>query len=954
MGYDHAPTIPARLGCRFWCEVPNLTTLPAGTVTLLFTDIEGSTRLWEEHPEGMKTALESHDRLLRAIIEERDGHVFSTMGDGLAAAFMDAGPALVAALEAQRQLLGTEWDGLSVKVRMGLHTGRPQQRDDDYFGPVVNRCARLMGAGHGGQVLVSAATAGVVGHSMEEDGVALRDLGEYRLKDLALPERIYQVSTPGLTVEFPPLRTLDRVTNNLPSQLTAFFGRKQEQAALEGLVARSRLVTITGVGGGGKTRLALQAAAQLLEQFPDGLWFVDLAPLSDPALIPDALASAMGARPPADRPVVDFLTEHLSTSEMLLVVDNCEHLIDGAGHLIHRLLTATRNLRVLATSREALRIEGEQLFSIPELGLAATDSTAARSMSPAIELFLDRAAHAMPGLTFGDDELEAVAHICRRLDGLPLAIELAAARTAVLSPQQISERLDEVFRLLTGGRRDHPARHQTLEAAITWSYELLDEDERILFDRLSVFPAGFDLQAAETVCAGPEALDVLSLLPNLVAKSLVVVEAPAPDVRRYRLLDALRRYGASRLEKRGELDSIHALHTDYFLSLAEEAEPNLRTEKHGEWTERLRIEYDNLRQAVQWSITSGKAETATRLVGALRRYWLDREDVREGRRWTEAVLELPGDVSDRARAKVLMAAGDIGGNSGEFDLARTRLEEAVALYRSLSGDGQATASELGVALNNLGVVQAMRKEWQAARRHWEESLEIDRRLGEPWGLAVSIGNLALVVARDGDLEEARALAQEALEISLDLGAPRRIADSYHLRGAIELQHGDPVAATEAIQHTIDHGREVHSQYVLAFLRAQLGFAHLKAGDVELASDLFIPNASDALSDPAFQALGTHSAELCLYRAGIDLAVGAPVRAAVGLGVIERLMAEGKTVESAKVHEEYRTRSEDLLDPDMLADALAQGRAMSEEQAVAFIVAPVRSIEWTPGPGSVER
>jgi predicted ATPase/class 3 adenylate cyclase len=525
--------------------------LPSGTVTFLFTDLEGSTRLWEEHPDAMRAALARHDEVVRHAIEGHDGFVVKTTGDGFHAAFGTAHDAVDAAVAAQLALGEGPWEVTGpLKVRMGLHTCEAELRDGDYYGSAVNRAARLMSVAHGGQVVASAATSELVrGGSVE-----LVDLGEHRLRDLTTTERVLQVHAPGLTREFPPLRTLDALPGNLPRQVTTFVGREAEIASLAELVRDAPLVTLTGVGGVGKTRLALQVATEVVARFPDGAWLCEFASVTDRSAVWDTLAASLRVQPFPGRSLEESALEYLTAKRLLLVLDNCEHLLDAIAGLVDAIARRCPHVSVLATSREGLALAGERIVAVPTLGVPRADAAGdARLHADAVQLFADRAAAAQRDFALTDHNIETVAVLCRRLDGIPLAIELAAARVRSMSPEDLVARLDQRFKLLTRGSRAALERHQTLRSTIDWSYDLLDPTERLALDRLSVFAGGCDLAAAEVVLAGDDldVFDVDDVLAQLVDKSLVVVERHDTGVR-YRLLETIRQYAAERLQRDGD------------------------------------------------------------------------------------------------------------------------------------------------------------------------------------------------------------------------------------------------------------------------------------------------------------------------------------------------------------------------------------------------------------------
>jgi len=481
--------------------------LPTGTVIFLFTDIEGSTRLWEEHPGAMRLALERHDALLTAAIETNNGHVFKTVGDAFCAVFSTATDALDAAIQAQRNLRPLQpsatTSDLSLKVRMAIHVGAAELRGGDYFGPTLNRLARLLAVGHGGQILLSGAMQELVRDELPP-GVSLRDWGQHRLRDLQRAEHVYQVVHPELPADFPPLRSLNELPNNLPQQMTSFVGREKEIAELRQWLTTSRLVTLTGAGGTGKTRLSLAVAAEVMGEFPDGVWLVELASLADPGLVPQTIATALGVREEPTRPIIQTLTDYLKSKTLLLVLDNCEHLLTACAQATETILRSSPHVRILASSREGLGVTGEHAYRVPSLTVPDP-----RHMPPmekldqyeAVRLFIDRALLVQPTFAVNNQNAPAVAQICHRLDGIPFAIELAAARVKAMSVEQISQRLNDRFRLLTGGSRTALPRQQTLRALIDWSYDLLSDKEKTLLRRLSVFAGGWTLEAAEKVCA---------------------------------------------------------------------------------------------------------------------------------------------------------------------------------------------------------------------------------------------------------------------------------------------------------------------------------------------------------------------------------------------------------------------------------------------------------------------
>jgi predicted ATPase/class 3 adenylate cyclase/Tfp pilus assembly protein PilF len=740
------------------------TPLPSGTVTFLFTDIEGSTRLWERHPGAMEAALGRHDALAAAVIPQHAGTLVKQRGEGdsLFAVFARPADAVAAATALQQALYSEPWQPETpVRVRMALHTGNAALREGDYYGTAVNRCARLRALAHGGQVLLSQTTGDLVREHLPT-AASLRDLGSHRLKDLQQPERIFELLHPDLPADFPPLRSLAAFAHNLPAQLTSFIGREAEMAEVKQFLATTRLLTLSGSGGCGKTRLALQVAADLLEEYPDGVWLVELAPLADPTLVPQTVASALGVREEPGRPLTATLGDYLRPKQVLLVLDNCEHLLAACAQLAESLLRACLKLRILASSREGLGIGGEQTYRVPSLSLPDT-----RHLPPleglqefeAVQLFADRARLSQATFAVTQVNAPAVVQVCERLDGIPLAIELAAARVKALPVEKLNERLDNMFRLLTGGSRTALPRQQTLRALIDWSYDLLSEPERALMRRLSAFAAGWTLEAAEAVCVGEgvEEWEVLDLLTSLVEKSLVLYEEREGEGR-YRLLETVRQYARDRLLEAGEAAGVRGRHRDWCLELAERAEPHLCAgAEQAAWLNRLEREHDNLRASLAWcQEVEESAEAGLRLAGALNRFWYKRGRLAEGMQWLTSALAAGSRASVAVRGKALGGAMFIANTDQSASLAALSAE-GLTLGRE-AGDKWLTGHSLlgmGWAANNRG-------DHTEAAALFEEGLPLAREAGDPWLITILLQNLAIAAQFRGDVELARALHQEAL------------------------------------------------------------------------------------------------------------------------------------------------------------------------------------------------
>jgi predicted ATPase/class 3 adenylate cyclase len=614
-----------------------LAELPSGTVTFLFTDLEGSTRLWEQHPEAMSSALARHDQIIGDAIASHGGHVVKMRGDGFHAVFGTAADAMHAAMEAQRALTAESWGATGpLLVRTGLHTGEAEQRDGDYFGTAVNRAARVMTVAHGGQILCSRVTAEVAG-----DAFPVRSLGEHRLRDLGAAEELFQVGD-GV---FPPLRSLDTVPTNLPVARTDLIGRSDEVAALSALVTGEQLVTLTGVGGVGKTRLALGVAASIATEFPDGCWLVELAPITGDDEVVNAVAASV--RSPTTGP--EALAAYLADRRVLVLLDNCEHVLDATARLVDVVLASAPDVHVLITSREPLGLEGEQVRRVRSLDLPDSGALPDRAQATAaVQLFIERAGAIAEGFAVDAGNVAAVVEICRRLDGIPLALELAAARVGSMPPVEIARRLDERFRLLGGGSRRTQERHRTLFAAVSWSYDLLTDHEKAVFRRLAVFPGSFRLEAAEAVAAAGEG-DVVDCVSRLVDRSLVLYE---PGTGRYRLLETLRQFGVDRLAEAGETDATRARHAGHFLALAEHLSPLLDGVAYDDAAVTIAPELENLRSTAEWCVDTGQWRA---LAGMCRHLWyfITQSAPVDGVAWYHQFLGHPDALDDQLVADAL-------------------------------------------------------------------------------------------------------------------------------------------------------------------------------------------------------------------------------------------------------------------------------------------------------------
>ena len=790
---------------------------PTGTVTFLFTDVEGSTRLWEEHPDAMRDALAQHDSILEERINGAGGFIHSTAGDAYSAAFSDPLDAITAAIDAQKGLAGADWPFAErLKVRMAVHTGVAHERGDDYYGPALNRCARILSAAHGGQVVTSRGTEELVRHRLHP-GVSLKDLGEHQLKDLGYPEQIFQIVAPGLDTDFADLRSLDPSKNNLPLQLTSFVGREDELRDVKKRLLDTRLLTLTGVGGSGKTRLSLQAAAESAEDFRDGVWLVELAAVSDPDKLPAWVAeslrinkgqSGVGAAstPSGAVPVIEQIADYLRKRQALLILDNCEHLIAASADFATYLLRSCPDIKILATSREGLGISGETLWQVPSLEMPNRYDVEelGGSGADALRLFQDRAAAVNPNFEINSETYPYVLKICRRLDGMPLAIELAAARAKSLDVARIADRLDDRFRLLTGGSRTALPRQQTLAAAVEWSYELLDEAERVFFNRLAAFRGGFTLEAAESVCSGGivDEFDIVDHLSSLVDKSMVAWDSGSGD--RYRLLETLRQYALGKLKDSGEADEVRTRHAQHFLALAEKAAPHLRGPEQVDWMERLEAEHENFRAAMAFTDEHDMTELTARMAAALHWFWGVRRHYEElgewlgpllGREqighestllelmmgyawylvWTDQFETLKAHIVDTqgmarrlgkiARlAEAYLIESWMISNEGRYGEAEAIAERALETARA-AGDDWA----IGWAAYGRGWIDRMRADVEAARPYFDLAVTKMRKVGDTLGLAWASGVGGILARYSLDYEAARQLHEESLEQARRLG-----------------------------------------------------------------------------------------------------------------------------------------------------------------------------------------
>jgi predicted ATPase/class 3 adenylate cyclase len=838
------------------------TTPPSGTVTFLFTDIEGSTGLLKQLRDHYAKVLEDHHQILRDTFAKWNGYEVDTQGDAFFYSFPRATEAVAAAIETQRALQAHSWpEGVEIRVRMGLHTGEPWITEEGYLGLDVHRAARITHIGHGGQILLSETTVPLIRNELPQD-VTLHDLGYHRMKDLSFRESIYQLVIPDLPTDFPPLKSLDAYPHNLPIQPTPLVGREKDLKTTRDLLSRPevRLVTLTGPGGTGKTRLGLQLSAELCDEFPDGVYFIPLTPITEPELVISTIAQTIGVQDQGERSVLVSLVEFLRTKQMLLLMDNFEHVISAAPDVAH-ILETCEGSKFIVTSREVLHLRGEYEFPVQPLMLPE-DSQIQKAtqllQNPAISLFTQRAQAVKPDFYLTDENCEAVTGICIRLDGLPLAIELAAARTKLFSPEALLKRLMESdgvssLELLSGGPRDAPRRHQTLQAAINWSYKLLDEAEQAFFQQLSVFYGGLTLDAAEAICCsaagktpssleGMQTLEVMDAVASLLDKSLLQQDVGLGGEARFSLLQTIQEFAREKLIESGQEESIRERHADFFLALTLDAKPKLQGPEQELWLDLLEGEHNNLRAALNWYIERAKGEdelgtsaakSALQMAGSLYIFWDTYGYVTEGRRWIQrALVEYEAPIPERVDA--LIGAGWLASRQGEIHEGLRLFEDAAKLARDLE-----YKSGLAHALSNLAFIH----NWigdsdEIVKSLYIENLELWREIGDKRGIASALGPLAHQAASQYDFDGAVQLFNESLALFREVGDKREIAGALWNLGQIALRSGSYKEARDLFTESMMIYEELKDVHGVATQLRCLGEMERGHGNTSKAQDLF--------------------------------------------------------------------------------------------------------------------
>jgi len=920
-----------------------MSNLPTGTVTFLFTDIENSTPLWEQHPEAMKSALAKHDSLLKETVEANNGQIIKTTGDGIHAVFSTVINAVQASFDAQREFQtskvfakhadDSKHSEFSIRVRMGIHTGEAELRDGDYYGGTLNRAARIMSIGHGGQILISETTFQIAREYLSKD-VSVLDLGQYQLKGLSKPEKIYQISTSDLQQEFPALKSLAHATNNLPTQLTSFIGRERELAEAKSRLDGARLLTLIGPGGTGKTRLSIKLGSQLLPDFEDGVWLVEFAPISDPSLIMQTIANTLDIREARGTPLHVLVHDYLREKQLLLIFDNCEHLVEASAQVANELLHIAPNVKIIASSREALGINGETVYRVPSLSLpdqAEVTKDAAMGFE-SVQLFVDRASATKRTFQLTDENASSVAQICSRLDGIPLAIELAASRITVFSPEQIAKRLDDRFKLLTGGSRTALPRQQTLRALIDWSYDLLSDEERALLRRLSVFAGGWTFEAVETIC---DTVDVFEHLPQLANKSLVTVNDEG-DEARYFLLETIRQYARDKLLENKEGKGTRDRHLAYYLEMAETAQPELLQRAHEmEWLERLENEYDNIRTAVEWGL-SNNPFAVVRMIYLLLFFMMTKSHAGEGRRWgIEALKQVEDGMSltveeNKQKGRLLASISILSFSMGDNRAAVREAGQAVTLLRPADDKWY-----LALTLGFQAAAHFLTGSADIAVTEMDEAIRQAEELGDKYVLGAVLSSSSRVAAfANGDFARAYALHERACELLKEYGNRWTYAITLYGLGNIAIALNDFEFARKKFNLAMQIMQELGSKRNVIMIKSDL--AHI----LRLEG-----NYPDAISSyrgtiREWQRLGhraavAHQLECMAF---ISKTLKHTDRALRLFGAAEALREKIEIDMTSQEREAYDKEVADLkanMDENRFVSLWTEGRSMTMDEAIKF-------------------
>ncbi|MBS1519077.1 MAG: tetratricopeptide repeat protein [Bacteroidetes bacterium] len=828
--------------------------IPTGIVTFLFTDIEGSLRLSQEYPDKIHFALEKHNSILQNAIDFNNGLVFQITGDAFCSAFENADDAVKAAVDIQLNIVNERWDDAEIKIRIGIHSGKAEWNGKGFMGYItLARTARVMSAAYGGQILISNDSYSLLDMPVRfedskisnnkidnpetlslgnEKEIEFRDLGERRLKDVYLPIRLYQVTFPGLREVFPPLNSLDARPNNLPVQLTSFIGREKEMKNLKDYLKLNRLVTLTSAGGSGKTRLALQTAADVIDNYENGVWFIDLAAVNDPLLLTATINEALCIKEESKITAAETLADFLKEKEILLVLDNCEQIIHACAELTERLLSLCPKLKIIATSRESLNCRGEKSYRIPPLTMPDPDlcnTPEELAKYESVRLFIERALAVNPVFRVNNENASVLAEVCSQLDGIPLAIELAAARIKILTVEKIFERLDDRFRLLTGGKRTALPRQQTLRALIDWSYDLLTEEEKIFWSRLSVFSGGWTLEAAEDVCSDEmiSKNEILDLLGNLTEKSVILYDE---SKNRYMMLESIKQYGVEKLTDR---NGMFLRHLNYFLEVSEKSEPELRSKNAKFRLTIIAADQNNFTSAIDWSVENGITDKGAIIAATLGEFWSSAGLYSTGIRLINRILQSSDTLAKPLKRKLLYWIGVFKWSQGDYEQAKKYSEESLAISKGI-GDKKG----IDVALKSLSSIAYYQSDYEQACKYSEESLSISKEIGDKRGIAVSMNSLGNTFYYKGDYEQAKKYYKESLAFSKEAGDNKVIAVSLNNLAYIANHLGDYELARIYSEESRIYSKEIGDKNVIAVSLTNLGITASNQGDHDLAKKYY--------------------------------------------------------------------------------------------------------------------
>ena len=922
-----------------------MTNLPSGTVTFLFTDIEGSTKLAQEYPDKIPALLARHNEILNLAIQTQNGFVFNLAGDSFSVAFHNVNDAVKAALEAQRRLQNEDWSPAPIKVRMGIHTGQAQITDEkDYTGyATVALAQRVMSAGHGGQILISQIVYDLLSGNLPEDTTPV-DMGEHNLKDVLQPQHLYQLNTPDLLSEFPPLKTQKIKNHNLPVNLTSFIGRERELAEAKTKLAQARLLTLIGPGGTGKTRLSVQLGGDLLAQFPDGIWMTELAPISDAALIPQSIATVFGLRESPDRPLIELVTDYLRAKNLLLIFDNCEHLIDECARLAEHLVQNCPDLKILASSRETLGVSGETTYRVPSLSLPQTSQSFADLENlldfESVQLFVDRATAANPNFQLTEKNASSVAQVCRRLDGIPLALELAAARVRVLSVEQITERLDDRFRLLTGGSRTALPRQQTLRALIDWSYELLSAPEKALFRRLAVFVDGWTLEAAEQVCSGNgvDEYEVLDLLTQLVDKSLVIAEQRDDSIRYYRL-ETIRQYAREKLLETDEAIHVRNDHLDFYIAFTARIDEEYVNPRQDDVFKKTISEYDNIRSALSWAVESNLEKAMILLTSASTSWpWILQGKITDASEWCQRILSQVNSLSQneldkikevsKLKAQLLNRSAQALMNMGDHQASRATVEESIELAQEINDQ-----AILGEALATFGHCALYGGDPDAALEAAKKSVNICEREGYIRLLYWAFDAMVHIYTNTGRKSEAARYHKMGTDLLEKAGVPiDPISTAVGLTGD-PFSDNDLDGALKYMDNAIAIMTKRNDKYGLTFMQSSFAHALREHGEYEKAL-IYYRRTIRLWQDWGHRAAIAHQLECFAF---IAQALDDTPRAARLFGAAEAIriaINSLRTPSEQKEFEDARSQLQKKLKANF-EKIWKEGSSLSMEQAIEF-------------------